>query len=421
MEPLPPPIRIETQSHLEQLAERLFAAPAIAVDTEANPLFAYYERLCLIQVSTARRDYIIDPMVGLDLRPLVPVFADPHVVKVFHDAEFDLLMLKRTMPFELAALFDTKVVAMALGLENVGLAAILQESFGVTLDKRLQRSDWGCRPLTEGQLDYARYDTRFLLPLAADLRARLRNAPEITQLEVAAEFRRVEQLIPEPRVFNPDDFIKVKGWERLDPVGQSVLRELYALRHQIADRLDRPAFKVVGNDVMLVIAEQRPTSRQAIARCASVSPKLLDRHGDALLEAVRRGIDSGPLAVDRISPTRRDTDLLSEEQSWAYDALRTWRKGVAAERGVDASLVLPRAVMLELAKLEHPVADVEQLRRLGILEPWRVDYYGAALVEALGSVAAAPHRSGARRGLRRRSRRRGPTGTRADVARPENS
>ena len=91
------PVYVDTDAALEKLVGSLRSQAWIAVDTESNPLFAYHEKLCLVQISTKTRDYLIDPLADIDLSLLVPIFADPMIIKIFHDAEFDVLMLKRNV------------------------------------------------------------------------------------------------------------------------------------------------------------------------------------------------------------------------------------------------------------------------------------------------------------------------------------
>ena len=149
------PLVLVTDEHsLDQLASALALAPVVAVDTESNSLHAYRERVCLIQISTLVADYVVDPIALPDLRALAPVFANPGHQKILHAAENDLLCLRRDYQFEFANVFDTMTAARTLGWPQVGLAAILNTRFGVTMDKKYQRSDWGRRPLTSEQLEY---------------------------------------------------------------------------------------------------------------------------------------------------------------------------------------------------------------------------------------------------------------------------
>ncbi len=408
------PAYVDTDAALAKLVGSLRSQAWIAVDTESNPLFAYHEKLCLVQISTKTRDYLIDPLADIDLGLLIPIFADPMIIKIFHDAEFDVLMLKRTLPLQILGIFDTKVAATALGIEGVGLAAVLKDKFDVTLDKKYQRSDWGRRPLTDGQLDYARYDTHFLISLAQDFRDRLYETDEITQLEVAAEFQRVEQLTPEARTFNPDDFTKIKGWDRLNPASRRVLRELFVARHNIADRLDRPAFKVLPSEMLLRLAQSKPADMAALQRDRVMPLKLRERYGEAVLDAISRGLRLAPLPDGKIHRTKKPIEQLSEEQRDIYESLRGWRKRASVRRGSDASLMLPRTTMLALSQLRNPPRDMDELRECGVLEPWRVDCYGEGLLNAIqnssggGGHKTSTPKSGKKRTARRKKPRNKP-------------
>ncbi len=392
-----PPLYVDSDQALGQLVRNLRQQHAIAVDTESNPLFAYRERLCLIQISTSQRDYIVDPLAGINLDTLVPVFADPGILKIFHDAEFDVLMLKRAHAFEFGAIFDTKVAVTSLGYSTIGLAPLLQTFYGVTLDKKLQRSDWGRRPLSDEQLDYASKDTHYLLSLAEKLRQELHEHGELNCLEVAAECRRLEGLIPENRVFSPDEFVKIKGSDDLTGKERRVLRELFVMRHRIADQLNRPAFKVLSNDVLIRLARSQPESEDALRRSKILSPKVRAQRGEEVLSTIRRARKLNPVAAPKLPRMQNEVTRLNEEQRVAYESLRIWRKTAATERDTEASLVLQRGTMLELSRLRPRPQDLAGLAASGLLEPWRIRYYGDDILRALNDP-------GRRRGERRRRR-----------------
>lgn len=376
-----PPVYIDKDDALSRLVERLVRQAAIAVDTESNPLYAYAERLCLVQISTDRRNYLIDPVAGVDLALLSPIFADPGIVKVFHDAEFDILMLRRVHPFEFSSLFDTRVAAAALGLSKLGLSAMLDDFFGVKLDKRFQRSDWGKRPLSDEQIEYASLDTHYLLPMAEELRAQLLEAGEPTVLEVASECRRLCAIHPEPKRFDPDEYGRIKGVEALDGRRRRVLRELYQMRHEIAERRDVPAFKILSNDMLLALARSSPMDADALDGVRAVSQKLTRRYGGAILETVRRADRMGP--VDRPPRRRTEAEELGHKERDTYERLRKWRKRTAGARPTDSSLVLTRANMLQLATLRKKPRNTAELAATKLLEPWRVRLYGDELVAIL--------------------------------------
>jgi ribonuclease D len=171
------------------LCELLATQALVAVDTESDSLYSYFEKLCLVQFSTPDTDYIVDPL-ALSLDPLASIFADARIEKVFHAAEYDILCLKREYHFTFANIFDTMIAARILGWKHVGLGNILQERFGVTLNKKMQRADWGRRPLTAEQLAYAHADTHYLLALRSLQKAELLQRGHWE--EACEEFERLE-------------------------------------------------------------------------------------------------------------------------------------------------------------------------------------------------------------------------------------
>jgi ribonuclease D len=290
-------------------------------------------------------------------------------------------MLRRIHAFEFSSLFDTKVAATALGMAQVGLAAMLERFFGVALDKRQQRSDWGRRPLSDEQIEYAVEDTRHLLAMAAELRQRLQEAGEPAVLEVAAECRRLCTLYPEPKRFDPDEFVRIRGAECLDGQGKQALRELFAMRHELADRRDVPAFKILSNEMLLAVARARPRDQQALDQVRSISPKLARRYGSAILDAVHRAEHLGPLP--RLPRRRSETQDLSDDERDVYERLRAWRKRTATARPTDSSLVVGRSCMLALARLRRKPRTLEGLLATGLLEPWRIERYGKEILAIL--------------------------------------
>ena len=143
---LDPPILVQDAVGMARLIEDLARQDEIAVDTEADSFFSYREKVCLVQITVEDRDYLVDPLAPIDMDPLGEILADPSKIKVFHDSEYDILILKRNHGFGFAGLFDTRVAAATLGAQAPGLAAVIQSYFGVELDKSQQRSDWAKRP-----------------------------------------------------------------------------------------------------------------------------------------------------------------------------------------------------------------------------------------------------------------------------------
>lgn len=361
------------------MLDDLNGQPEIAVDTEADSFYCYREKVCLIQVTVEDRDYLLDPLAGFDIRPFGSVLADPTRLKVFHDGEYDVLLFKRRYGFELANLFDTRVAAAALGSPNPGLANVLRERYGIELDKSMQRSNWAQRPLTDKQVRYARLDTRFLLGLMREQREELHSRGRMHFVE--GECWRLERLQPADDQFDPDEFVKLKGVRTLDPLSRQALRELYVWRERTAEANDDPPFRVLQNETLLEIAARRPRDYGELSRVPNFSPKVLQRHGAAILEALHRAEDLGPLRQLPSLPNRDGTSGMDEADIELHERLKNRRKELAAQLGIDSAYLLNRHVLLRIAK-EQPTT-LEKLGQIDGLLPWQVRDYGPELLAVI--------------------------------------
>jgi len=370
--PLPSPILIADASGLTALAHELAQEPAIGVDTESNSLFAYRERVCLIQFSTQERDYIVDPLALSDLDALAPLFANPRQQKVFHAAEYDLLGLKRDYGFECANLFDTMIGAGTLGWQQMGLAAILEAHFGVKLNKRYQRSNWGLRPLSADQLDYARCDTHYLLPLRDLLQAELSAQGRVEEAYEA--FAMLARVSRDSKPTANDGFWRINGARDLTPTQASVLRQVYSYREQQSDHTDQPPFKVMSEQTLLEIARACPKHLSELKAVTGMTPGQIRRHGGELLRAVQGGL-SAP------APPPPQFVRVPDEVRERYDRLHEWRKQIAQARGVQSHFILPREALWELARrVPRTLAELDTIEHLG---PWRRQAYGPAVLKVL--------------------------------------
>jgi ribonuclease D len=381
--PLPPPVLISDPPGLAALAEALRREPAVAVDTESNSLFAYRQRVCLIQFSIPARDYVLDPLRLSDLSSLAPLFARPQPQKIFHAAEYDLICLKRDYGFTFAGVFDTMIAARTLGWPQMGLAAILEERFGVKMNKRYQRANWGQRPLTPELLDYARLDTHYLFALRDVLVKELAAAGRME--EAREEFDRLARAAPVPDDgVAPDDFWRVNGARDLLPQQAAVLRELYFYREKQAERADRPPFKIMSDQTLLELAQRGPARAEDLRGVAGMTSAQIRRHGVGLLKAVQRGLAAPPLYPPRPPP---EPDDVRER----YELLRQWRKQKAQARGVESDVIIPREALWELARrAPRTPAALAEVQELG---PWRRQAYGAEILKVLGPTDGTSHSS----------------------------
>jgi ribonuclease D len=376
MTELPPPTLVVSRSQLEDLLDTLRTEPAIAVDTESNSFYAYHERICLIQFSTPHRDAIVDPLAGLDLSPLGDLFADPTIEKIFHAATQDVAGLRRDYDFQFANLFDTMWTARILGWQRVGLADVLQEVFAVHVDKRYQRYDWGRRPLEAEALAYARMDTHYLLALR---RLQAEALKSTGRAEEAAEL--FGQLADTPAAappFGPEAFWRVKGIHDLGERERAVLWELYLWRDQTAARRNRPPFRIMSDRTLVRLAHLRPSALRDLATVRGLSPPVIRRYGQALLAAIARG-SGGP------APQPPPHHAPSKKATKRYEALRTWRRQVAAERQVDDDVILSNAALWALAK-RNP-ATMRDLEGINGLGPHKRRTFGRDILRVLRGTA----------------------------------
>ena len=369
---LTPPVWVDKPTTFNQMVADLSAHPRIAVDTESNSLHAYRERVCLVQFSTPKKDYLLDPLLLQDLSPLAPLFADPKIEKIFHAAEYDLICLRRDFGFEFANLFDTMQAARVLGYQYVGLDNLLQEKFGVKMDKRHQKADWGARPLTPAQIDYARFDTHYLFQLRDKLENELR---EKGRYELAIEdFALACSVNGAKEKTNGSSWKRFASRKDVTPRELTILSELCICRDDIAEKLDRPAFKVISDDTLLDIARNLPEKDVDLAGIG-LSSKQIHLWGRDILAAMRRGVEA-PL-VKREQPKLPSDALLRR-----LEKLKNWRKNLAKEQAVESDIILPKSYLTKLA--EDPPKSLKELENLMIESPTRFTNYGTQIYSLIG-------------------------------------
>ncbi len=371
---------IEQSSDLKSLCRHLAKEKMVCFDTEADSFYHYFDKTCLVQVADRKKIWLIDPLAlggARELAPLAPIFASPDIRKVFHAAEYDIYILKRDFGFEFANLFDTMVSAQLLGYPSVGLAALAERHFDVSLPKDEQRSDWSVRPLTESQLQYAAADVLYLTRLTDRLEKELRKAKRLTwaQEEFAALTRRAWPA----REFDKLGYLKIKGARGLDNQSLAVLRELYLSRDARARKLDRPPFKVLGNRALLEIAQRRPENLEQLGEIKGVTDLILRRMGRELLAAVGRGAKKthGPIPKTA-GGSRRRMDRRTERR---LHVLKRWRTERAGELKMDPGVFVPNSALEAVAWLNPE--DPSELTDLRELKGWFVREFGPEVVEAL--------------------------------------
>ncbi|MBI4679580.1 MAG: HRDC domain-containing protein [Elusimicrobia bacterium] len=359
------------REHLEEVAQEIHRTRRAAVDIESNSFYVYRERVCLVQVSTIDTDYVIDPLAIRDFSSMGPVFADPGTEKVFHAGEYDVACLKRDYAFSFANVFDTMIASRLLGFKELGLAAAIERHFGAKLSKKLQRADWGRRPLTDAQIRYAQLDTHYLLRLA-DIQLGLLKQRGLEE-EAAEAFAKLARSAPVQRDFDPEGFWRLsRGLTQPDGARLAVLKELYLLREREAESRNRATFRVMPDEVLPRLAMALPKDPAALRGVRGMTPYLLDNYGPAILAAVKKGLAAAPISPDsREKPKKRDPRM-----GRLFEKLRLWRKTKAQEAGVDPVDVLPTADLKAISRLAFVGGDP-----LGPLSLLKRSRYGAEILK----------------------------------------
>jgi len=372
---------LDTAEQVELFLDDISGVREIAIDTEGASFHRFIDRIYLLQITTRDRSAVIDPLpIGAPAR-LGAIFEDPAVEVVFHDADYDLRLLHQDYGWHVNNIFDTRIAAQLLGMKSFGLAALLGQFFDIKVDKKHQRADWSLRPLTQGMLDYAAQDTRYLLDLRDELRSRLEK---LGRLEWAREeFDRLEGT-----KWDPDDgsqaFLRIKGARDLTRRELALLRELVPWRDSVARDLDRATFRVMGNEVLLEIARTAPRNVQQLAGLKGMPRGILDRGGAAILSAVQRGLEIAEEHLPRFPrATKWDREEDFEER---VSKLKTVRDAAATRLSLDPGVLCSRE-RLEAIVRRRP-AKVSDLEDVPGLRRWQISEMGDEFVEALNRKSA---------------------------------
>jgi ribonuclease D len=365
---------IENEADLRKITPGLQRSDAIGVDLEADSMFHYREKVCLLQISTRRQNLIIDPLSVKDLAPLAPVFADRRIRKIFHGADYDMRSLYRDFRIEVHGLFDTQIAARFLGIRETGLASLLQLKFNVKSDKKYQKKDWSQRPLPEAMLQYGVQDTCHLIPLAELLEKELKEKGRLFCVQEECE---ILSMVRPGETGNAPFFTGFKGAAGLDPQGLAVLENLLTLRDQMAEKRDRPHFKVIGNKPILEIARKKPLRLSELGRIKDMSRRQVDRMGRSIIEKVREGLALPEAALPAYP--KKAWHRLTPAEAARVKRLKAWRDRVAGQWHVDPPVVCTNAQM-EAVAVANPqnTADMEHITGV---RKWQIRLFGPEICD----------------------------------------
>ena len=365
------------------LMAEIRGAPLVALDTEAASFHRYHDRIYLIQLSTPALTAVIDPLGVGTLAPIGDLLADPVVEKVFHDADYDLRLFDKEFGFHARRLFDTRIAAQFLNEPGIGLGALLEKYFGVTADKRFQRADWSARPLSAAMLDYAAGDTDNLCELQLILRNQLQAAGRLAW--VVEECERLEGTRWTAAAADPAaDFLRMKGARVLDRRGLAILGELHRWRSETASALDRAEFRVMGNEVLLALAQRPAATVEELGAVKGVGRDMVDRRGAEILDAIARGLAVPDANLPRMPRGERRT--VEPAYELRLEALKRARNVLAENFNLAPGVLCPNGTLEAIAQAEP--ATLEELGRVAEVRRWQLEALGSELLAAVHSVTS---------------------------------
>jgi ribonuclease D len=356
---------IASEQELADLIPQIEAAGRVALDTEADSLHSYREKLCLIQISTPQElraavseecDYVVDPLGKFDLEPLRHALESKEIV--LHAADYDLRMLRRGLNFTASKIFDTVVAARLLGIREFSLGALVKRFFDVELHKHSQKANWALRPLPERMLKYAMDDVHYLLPLAAKLEEELARVNRGDWLRQSCE--RAIELAAAHRERIQDELWRIGGAGALDPRTGAVLRALWQWREAEAELADRPPFHILQNRDLLNAAESFSSGQVPDYKHFS------GRRRQAFREAAKIALQS-PQSEWPVM-RRRSGSRPTAEMRRRADELREQRDKVAVKLGLEPSFIASRGALEAIA--------ADPARATILLVPWQRELIG---------------------------------------------
>lgn len=369
---------VDSAEGLVQLTEALVAVPRVGLDTEADSLHHYFEKVCLIQLSFSGSNYVVDPLAGFPLTEFLEVLSRKELI--LQGADYDLRMLKKTFEFRpKAPVFDTMLAAQVLGYERIGLAALAEKICGVMLSKSGQKSDWARRPLSAKQLDYASDDTKYLEAIADAMTRELQETGRLDWHRECCE-RVVETSWLDGRN-DAKEAWRIKGSSKLVPKELVFVREIWKWRDEEARRRDRPPFMILLNEDLLELARWRAVDRQAPLHAGPKFMKRITGENLVRLESAIRSAENlssseWPAVPERIRSRERQP---SPEK---VEALLAACKTIAGELKIEPCFLASRATLTAVAR--HEPRSIEKIMETSGMMRWQAALMMPAILNALG-------------------------------------
>ncbi len=329
---------ISSDPPFREFLTELASQPQIALDTEADSLHCYFEKLCLVQIGWPGKLQLLDPLAKLPLPDFFEALRGKRLI--FHDADYDLRLLRRSGEFPDDHIFDTMMAAKVCGESQLGLAALIKKYFDVELSKASRKANWGQRPLSNQMVEYALNDVRYLVDLADIFEERLE---ELGRNEWFLQSRdRMIRATREVKQRDEETLWRISGYIKLPPRAWVILRAMWQWRDAEARRWDKPPFYVMSHEEMLEIADL--VSQDKKWKAPKLSQDRATRFQEVLDKALTIPEEEWPQEIIpvRVSITKKEAD--------SFRKLKELRDRKAYELGLDPSIIASKASLEAVAK-----------------------------------------------------------------------
>ncbi|MBW2205435.1 MAG: HRDC domain-containing protein [Deltaproteobacteria bacterium] len=367
---------VENQQDLDKLAVQLEKEPAIGVDLEADSMYHYREKVCLLQVSSPTSNILVDTLAVRDLSALENIFADNRIRKIFHGADYDIRSLHRDFKLSVNSLFDTQIAARFLGLKEAGLADLLRARLGVTIKKKYQKEDWSQRPLPEAMLTYAVMDSLYLIPLARMLEGELKQKGRLSWAE---EECRIQSQVRSANNQETPLFLKFKGAGKYDARSLAVLEAILKFREKVAEKRDRPPFKVLGNPAIMALVEEKPVTLKALRTIKGIGDRQKKALGGPLIQNIQKALSLSGDGLPAYPKNKRRS--FDPNISRRVKALKTWRQKCAQAWTMEPGFICNNVLIQAIA--DGNPKDPEDLQKIEAMRNWQMKAFGQEICSFL--------------------------------------
>ena len=352
---------------------------AIGVDLEADSMYHFKEKVCLIQMATPSINVVIDPLKVSDVSPLKPIFKNQDICKIFHGADYDVRSMYRDFRITINNLFDTELASRFLGYSETSLEAVLKNKFEIILDKKFQRKDWSKRPLPLEMISYAAKDVRYLLPLAQNLKIELEKSGRARW--VHEECRYLSKVRPNTNNSGPL-YMHFKGAGKLDPRSLAVLETLLQYRRKVARQKDKPLFRIFGSRSLLNLAENKPINRNQLEKTGALSTRQTSMYGRKVVAAIKDAMQTSP--KDLPMYPRRKSPRVPLVVAGRIRALRDWRARLVKRLEIDPALICTKSLMTAIA-IQKPrkMSDFGAIKEM---KNWQKKEFGREILHVMKQV-----------------------------------